>query len=590
MDRSDIYYDRNVAPSFASEAARLKVYLSERIRKQMRAVVFRILLPAFAAACGVPEAGGTPVGIDMETDQISHPDAGKVDMRTDAGHMKYPVEIPTPPCIQPFKIPHPVWEDVSAEVLPAGGVFVPFDNAIFLGHGGPGLCVDDSLLYIPAARTLLINDGGVFHAAEASPSGPAHPSGCMFVRMPGENKPSLVVTGDDTKIYAQNGDLNEAVYEEIASGISTEGFTVWSAVAVPLRDNIALALSKYQTASGSFDAFEDFFFIRQADGTFENHPEVINGDARGSVFAAVACIDLNGDAQPDMLKMTDNFGNYSAAPNRALVGENDQFTDEAESLGLTYNGRLDAMGIGVADLDNDGLLDYVASNYACYPLRVFHAEQTTAGIRYREDAASFGFSDISATGWTELMIDADLDGDSDLFQTSSETVAIKSCGTPQPKINQGKNQFWLNEGGRFALMQAREGEALFQTGRAFGAVKKDIDSDGSEEVLVAYNNGMLKVFRNTAPKGRYLKVKVECPDSTSPDCLGASITVTPEGGCQIVQVIKSGGGIGSDDPKEQTFGLGEAENASIDITWPGYSFSRPMGTFEAGQTYSFAQK
>jgi len=285
-----------------------------------------------------------------------------------------------------------------------------------------------------------------------------------------------------------------------------------------------------------------------------------------------------------------------------------------------------AMGSDVADVNNDGLLDYFTTemlpyyhkrkklflgpnNYSVYINNenygfehqyAHNVLQLNRGIN--SETALPLFSDVAfMTGtqetewsWTPLMADFDNDGNRDIFVTngfprdvtdhdfgayrSSYNFLIPPMELQEmiPKIKVPKFLFRNNGALNFEDYSQKWGVALpaFSNGAACG----DLDNDGDLDLVVNNINDPAFVFKNTASDGKQknnfvrLKIAGETPNS---EAFGATATIFYGGKKQVAQLISARGYISTSENVIH-FGLGNASKVdSVVVRWNG-NFSKTV--------------
>lgn len=287
-------------------------------------------------------------------------------------------------------------------------------------------------------------------------------------------------------------------------------------------------------------------------------------------------IDLDRDARPDLLLSVD-FGPNRLYRNNGLGGFDEiaaasGFGFAATDLGL--DGGND-MGLAPGDVDNDGDLDFYATNIWNYnhpgehnPLFV----NQTSGNEIRFSDVAQG-SPIANTdwGWGAAFIDFDRDGDLDLAATN---------GFSEPAYAQDQSRFFRNDGfpaGGFVDVSAAVGFDDTLWGSALAVV--DLDRDGRPDLVHATKQhpdvGPLRLMMNRGsnPAG-WLRVVPRMHGGANHQAIGAEVHVQTSGG-QQVRPILAGQGFMSQEPAEALFGLGSATHAVVTVRWPDGSSSVP---------------
>jgi hypothetical protein len=215
-----------------------------------------------------------------------------------------------------------------------------------------------------------------------------------------------------------------------------------------------------------------------------------------------AFLDMDGDGWQDILLL--NSKDWAARGRRSISAlyknnRNGTFTNVTAGSGL--DAEMYAMGVAVADYDNDGREDVYIT--ALEGDRLFHNEGAgkfrdvtkTAGIRN----ANFGTS----AAW----VDYDKDGKADLFVANyvqwtvkgdlwcSLDGATKSYCTPESYKGTSSKLYRNVGGGKFEDVTAKAGVGE-PTSKSLGIAAIDYNADGWPDLFVANDTQPNKLYRN----------------------------------------------------------------------------------------------
>ena len=366
----------------------------------------------------------------------------------------------------------------------------------------------------------------------------------------------------------------------------------------PLFRNIAqpalLTMTSPEQPSGMGAAFGDYdrdgdldlavvAWLRDAGGSvllsnegideWTGLPRFLNATRRAHLFEADMhgftphIVDVDGDRWPELLVAAD-FGT-----SRLYRGNGDgTFADvtEAAHVGLDTNG----MGSVLADVDNDGLLDwYVTSIWTTSP---FENPPNNGNFLYRNLGGAV-FDPGPETprplarggwGWGVAAVDLDHDGLLDLVTTNGSEDR-----------NNDERREWLEDptrvfhnrgAGEFRDIAAQAG--LDHRGQGRGLVRFDYDNDGDQDILIVNSRGAPTLVRNDGgtASGNWLWLELRRAPGVPvpPDGVGAVVRVRAGGSTQTRHIETGGGYLGSSELSAH-FGLGGA--ARIDelrVEWP----------------------
>jgi len=351
-------------------------------------------------------------------------------------------------------------------------------------------------------------------------------------------------------------------------------------------------------------ALPNRLFRNKGEMRFEDVSEA-SGTADTGWTQAVSAVDFARDGRQDIIVAND-FGLNAFFRN--LGGG--RFENLAPSFGMTR--PLHSMNVGVSDLNGDGYPDIYISNIATLIKddKFFFPDVTTnldfdlhamAGMRIFESdvlymsqqkdgqLSGYGRSKAiergsSSTGWAwdAEFFDFDHDGDDDLYLVNGYTDYNLFSTTYNHVDDQGKssqhllnhgsqsNVFYVNENGQLKNLSTRSGADFVGNSRSTAYL--DMDDDGDLDIAVNNLESPARILRNNTERGGlgWLKLRLIGDPSrgSNRDAIGARIVVTAPGGLAVTRFVQCGSGYLSMNPKQQHFGLVNAQLADVHITWP----------------------
>ncbi len=272
----------------------------------------------------------------------------------------------------------------------------------------------------------------------------------------------------------------------------------------------------------------------------------------------VAFEDVDRDGWPDIFVANDSF------PQQLFHNRRDgTFEEIALASGVAYDddGKVFAgMGVGWADYNNDGWPDLFVNALANQGYSLF---RNTRGLfAHVSAAAGLATSSKLHSGWGARFFDYDNDGWKDIFVAQGHVM--DNIELTQPGIRYLETPMLLrNVQGKFTEVSAFT-RPLAGRGAAFG----DLDNDGSNDIVVATNDGQPRLYRNATPKQNWLTVDTVGTKSNR-DGMGAAIRIVGQSGREQFGYVSTAGSYLAAHDKRVHFGLGtEREVKLLEIRWP----------------------
>ena len=346
----------------------------------------------------------------------------------------------------------------------------------------------------------------------------------------------------------------------------------------------------------------DYFYRNNGDGTFGDVTEEA-GITGGDMGLGVVWWDYNHDGWPDIYVSNDFYGADKLYRNNG----DGSFTDVIE--GSVPHTPWFSMGADVADINNDGLLDFMASDMAATthykakanmgemdeqswfltsarpPQYMVNSVYLNSGTsRFFEVSRLYGVGNTDWT-WSVKFADFDNDGWVDLFVTNGMTrnwfnsdmrarlYALGGLKTEEggrlfleaPPLAERNLAFRNLRGSHFQKVE--ESWGLGHLGVSFGAALGDLDGDGDLDLMVNNFEEPVSVYRNQSSTGNLLQIRLLGTTSNSYG-IGSRIHVKSGGSTQVRYLTLARGFASSDNPTVH-FGLGEEETVDqLTVEWP----------------------
>jgi hypothetical protein len=235
-----------------------------------------------------------------------------------------------------------------------------------------------------------------------------------------------------------------------------------------------------------------YLFRNNGDGTFtdvsaQSHISDHPGKALG-----VAIADFNNDGLIDLVVANDAY------PQELFINNGDgTFSESALTAGIAYNdqgGVFSDMGIDAADIDEDGFPDVVTTALSYQGYDYFH---NNGDGTFTSLAADSGLKRATwmLGGWGIRVFDYDNDGKKDVLVLDSHVMDNIQLSEPDLKYEQPP--LLLRQlAGRFVDVSSNSGEVFRQAWASRGAAFGDLFNDGHIDVVVNTCGGQAHILRN----------------------------------------------------------------------------------------------
>jgi len=330
-----------------------------------------------------------------------------------------------------------------------------------------------------------------------------------------------------------------------------------------------------------YAAQPDRLYRNDGTGRFEDAsaaagiPRDRNGKGLGLAFG-----DLDGDGHVDVYVANDS------TMNQLLLGDGaGHFTESAllAGVGFAGSGAAEAgMGVAIGDLDGDTQPDVFVANLDHETNTLY---RNLGGGLFRDDTEAAGLAAPSLpwVGFGSVLIDADADGDLDLFVANGHIIDnIEELRPGTGRYRQPAQLFENLGGGRFR--ERTDALPLPEDLVGRGAAAGDLDGDGYPDLVIAQNDGPALVLLNRWPgRGHALVVRLRGAPG-NPQAWGARVELRTGAGLQVREASSASSYL-SQGAADLYFGLGAARSAeAVSVRWPDGRVDR-YGPLAAGSLH-----
>ena len=323
----------------------------------------------------------------------------------------------------------------------------------------------------------------------------------------------------------------------------------------------------------------DVLYRNHGDGTFEDIsvPSGVAGLTEGKGLGVVA-FDFDDDGDSDLYVANDTTRNY--------LYRNDgggRLTEMGVEAGVAYNeqGLAEAgMGVDAGDVDRDGRLDLVVTNFDFENNTLYH---NLGGGFFFDATSAFGLGAVSLTelGFGCDFLDLDNDGWQDLVVVNGHI--LDNIAEIQSNLSFAQpGQIFRNERGRFRDLTASSGPAITRPRVGRGLASLDFDRDGDLDLAISSRGGAAELLRNDGGNaGGFIGLRLVGVESNR-DGVGARLTLELEGR-PWVDELRAGSSYLAQNEMTLYMGLGSARKAEgLSLRWPSGRVEE-IGTLEAGR-------
>lgn len=323
----------------------------------------------------------------------------------------------------------------------------------------------------------------------------------------------------------------------------------------------------------SFPAQADRLWRNLGDGRFEDATAEWMGEIPRGKGLGVAVWDADGQGRLSLFVANDTTPCFFFRP-EMQANQLSGLKERALEAGVAFNGAGKAtgcMGIAVGDLDNNGQMDLLITNFYAEPNSLFI---NTAPGFYEDQTRRRGLEapSLNLLGFGTQFLDADLDGQLELFVTNGHVDDLSRLKRPYRMPPQ---LFQMDPDGRFMELPKERLGSYFQKdwlGRA--AARLDWNRDGKDDLVVGHLSDPVALLSNTSDSaGSSLSIRLVGIQSNR-DAIG-TIVKARFGTMTLTRQLTAGDGYQCSNERRLIFGAGMASLIDeLTVHWPSGQVQR----------------
>jgi len=314
-----------------------------------------------------------------------------------------------------------------------------------------------------------------------------------------------------------------------------------------------------------FDPWPSWLFRNRGDGTFEDVSKAAGIKDPRSKGLGVVAADLNNDGFLDIFQSNDTAENF------LFLNQGDGTFEEIgllSGVAFSHDGRArSGMGVDAQDFDNDGKVDLFVANIDHEDVSVYR----NVGGETFEDAVLDTPDMTHATRFMSTFgarfVDYDNDGDHDI-------IVLNGHPDDQIDVHRGninyleKPLIFEHIDGAFKNVSSLSGSAFEKVYAGRGLALGDYDNDGDSDLLFLNNGQPPALIRNEGGnRNNWVGLKL-IGEKSSREGIGSRI-IYKVGGQTCIHYIAGGSSYQSAHDPRVILGFGEQEvPGEIRIEWP----------------------
>ncbi|MFN0052841.1 MAG: CRTAC1 family protein [Planctomycetales bacterium] len=306
----------------------------------------------------------------------------------------------------------------------------------------------------------------------------------------------------------------------------------------------------------------DECYLNLGDGTFRPVAQERGLMGPGNKALGVAIADFDNDGWPDIYVAND------ATPNFLFINQrNGQFVEQAGLLGcaVAAEGRSQAsMGVAVGDYDRNGYLDLYLTHFEG-EWNTLYRNLGPEGFRDVTGLAGLVQPTLPMVGFGTVLADFNQDGQDDLFVANGH---LDDPGHLGIDLEMRPQCFSFDGKGKWMDNSSTGGDYFAGRYIGRGVAAADYDNDGDLDLAVVHQNQPAALLRNDSRRWHWLKLSF-VGRRCNRNGVGVRVIVRSENG-ERMQELAGGLSYCSASQPVLIFGLESSRlPCRVEIRWPG---------------------
>jgi enediyne biosynthesis protein E4 len=321
-----------------------------------------------------------------------------------------------------------------------------------------------------------------------------------------------------------------------------------------------------QCGPGGLPGEPDYLFRNRGDGTFEDVSKKAGVDDPNHYYGMQAVwADYDNDGWPDLYVPNDGQPNY-------LYHNKHDGTFEEIGLmsgtALSLDGKAEgSMGVDFGDIDHDGLLDIIVTNFVDEP-NALYWNQGDKGFTDIAWSSGIAKDSVPMVGWGTAVADFTNSGWDDLFVANGHVYPQMDFVKGGAGYKQPLMLYHNNRNRTFENITAASGLDQLPKASRRGAAFGDVNNDGKVDVLLLNVGEPPTLLINRTETDNHAVLFKLVGTKSNRAAIGARVTVTCGEWVQFNEV-RSGTSYFSQNDLRLHFGLGQNTIMNkVEVSWP----------------------